>query len=102
MLLHDGAAAAACLPFCLLAAAAPLRAGHDACSRLANSLRQVHKVGAFQGEEPTIGLDYEGHVFQMFRNTDRCAGCLHRFALPVACMSSSCRCRSSPSARRNP
>ena len=30
-------------------------------------MRQVHKTGAYQGDEPTLGLDYEGRVFQMFR-----------------------------------
>lgn len=37
--------------------------------------QQVHKHGAHQGEEPTLGLDYEGRVFQMFRNFDKCAAC---------------------------
>lgn len=36
-------------------------------------LAQLHKHGAHQGEEPTLGLDYEGRVFQMFRNFDK--GC---------------------------
>lgn len=30
-------------------------------------LQQVHKTGAYRGDEPTIGLDYDGKVFQMFR-----------------------------------
>lgn len=33
---------------------------------------QVHKRGTYQGEEPTVGLDYEGRVFQMFRAEDKC------------------------------
>lgn len=33
---------------------------------------QVHKRGAYQGHEPTLGLDYEGRVFQMFRGEDKC------------------------------
>ena len=36
-------------------------------------MSQVHKTGAHRGEEPTLGLDYEGRVFQMFRKTDKCA-----------------------------
>mmetsp|Transcript_18874 Transcript_18874/g.57041 ORF Transcript_18874/g.57041 Transcript_18874/m.57041 type:complete len:204 (+) Transcript_18874:1174-1785(+) len=30
-------------------------------------LSQVHKTGAYRGDEPTVGLDYDGKVFQMFR-----------------------------------
>ena len=41
-------------------------------------LSQSMKTGAARGEEPTIGLDYFGAVFQMFRAapvSDACAPC---------------------------
>ena len=45
---------------------------------------QVHKRGAHLGEEPTLGLDYEGRVFQMFRGEDKCvAAMLRSYRLPA-------------------
>lgn len=41
---------------------------------------QVHKTGAYRGDEPTVGLDYDGKVFQMFRAvpvSDKCVASLN-------------------------